>query len=79
MVNPELFHRIVKGLIKAGMNLKRKYNGMEGKEAIFQVGNIVIHILYMYIYILYYNIFIQISFQLEGLFFSLFWYGSLML
>ena len=32
-----LFHRIVKGLIKAGMNLKRKFNGMEGKEVIFQV------------------------------------------
>ena len=32
-----LFHRIVKGLIKAGMNIKRDYDGMKGEELIFQV------------------------------------------
>jgi len=35
-------NRIVKGLIKAGMNLKRKYNGMEGKEAIFQIARKIV-------------------------------------
>ena len=32
-----LFYRIVKGLIEAGMNLKRDYDGMKGEELIYQV------------------------------------------
>ena len=32
-----LFYRIVKGLIEAGMNLERDYDGMKGEELIYQV------------------------------------------
>ena len=32
-----LFHRIVEGLIRAGMNIMRYYDGIQGEELIFQV------------------------------------------